>query len=171
MKKLLKSLLIVIMVMGTFPAWAQADIFDNISSEIRSGDAKQISKYFGNNVDLTILNTEEVYSKAQAEQVLKDFFTKNTPKSFTIIHQGLSKESSKYAIGNYVAGNGTVYRTYIYIKTVAGADQIQELSGVIGSWDQGQSPCMLEHPFDQPDPEHVMMLQIGGREAGPVQPA
>ncbi len=127
MYKIIKRLAFFLLVAVATPAMSQADIFDNISSIIRSGDAKQISKYLGNNVDLTILNTEEVYSKAQAEQILKDFFTKNTPKSFTIIHQGLSKEKSKYAIGNYVAGNGGVFRTYIYIKSVGGADQIQEL--------------------------------------------
>jgi hypothetical protein len=125
MKRLLSGLLVIVVSAGL--ARGQADIFDNLSSVIRSGDSKQISKYFGNNVDLTILNTEEVYSKAQAEQILKDFFTKNPPKSFTIIHQGLSKESSKYAIGNYVAANGSVFRTYLYIKSVAGSDQIQEL--------------------------------------------
>jgi hypothetical protein len=106
---------------------AHADIFDDLANIIKSGDARQISRYFGNNVDLTILSVEEVYSKAQAEQVLKDFFAKNPAKSFTIIHKGLSKEGSKYAIGSYVSAQGITYRTYLFVKNVAGNEVVQEL--------------------------------------------
>src|ERR1051325_2245072 len=98
MKKSLKLSLLLLFISASL--YAAFDIFDTISSAIRSGDAKQLSHYFNNSVDLTILNQEEVYSKAQAEQIIKDFFSKNTPKSFSIIHNGLSKEGSKYAIGN-----------------------------------------------------------------------
>lgn len=108
-------------------AKAHVDIFDDLANIIRSGDARQISRYFGSNVDLTILTVEEVYSKAQAEQVLKDFFAKNPAKSFTIIHKGLSKEGSKYAIGSYVSAQGITYRTYLFVKNVGGNDVVQEL--------------------------------------------
>ena len=106
---------------------ANLDVFDEIAGAIRSGDAHSISKYFGSNVDLTIINQEEMYSKAQAEQLLKDFFSKNNPSSFTIIHTGISKEGSKYAIGNLVTSQGTTYRTYFYIKQSGSNFFIQEL--------------------------------------------
>lgn len=106
---------------------AGVDIFDDLATIIRTGDARQISRYFGSNVDLTILSVEEVYSKAQAEQVLKDFFAKNPAKSFTIIHKGLSKEGSKYAIGSYVSAQGVTYRTYLFVKNSNGTEVIQEL--------------------------------------------
>ncbi len=35
-----------------------ADVFDDIGTAIRSGDAKQIARFFNNNVDLTIFNQE-----------------------------------------------------------------------------------------------------------------
>lgn len=125
MKKAIKMM--VILTSLSFTLFAAVDIFDNISASIRTGDARQLSRYFSTNIDLTILNQEEVYSKAQAEQVLKDFFNKNAPKSFSIIHQGLSKEGSKYAIGNFVTTQGTTYRTYMYIKQGGGMEYIQEL--------------------------------------------
>ncbi len=106
---------------------ASVDIFENINTAIRSGDARQVSKYFGKNVDLTILSQEEVYSKAQAELILKDFFSKNTPKSFSFIHQGLSKEGSKYGIGTMVTTQAAKFRVYIYVKQTAGSEYIQEL--------------------------------------------
>lgn len=123
-KKLKISILLILMNCSLFAA---VSIFENISAAIRSGDAKLVAKYFSNNIDLTILNQEEVYSKAQAELVLKDFFLKNTPKSFSLIHQGLSKEGSKYGIGSLVTTQGTTYRVYMFIKQTANAEFIQEL--------------------------------------------
>jgi hypothetical protein len=108
-------------------AKAYLDIYENISNAIKSGNASEISQYFNTNVDLTIGNAEEVYSRAQAEQVLKDFFARNTPRSFTLIHQGLSKEGAKYAIGNLTTQQGNNYRTYFFIKQVGRAEYIQEL--------------------------------------------
>jgi len=104
-----------------------ADVFDDIGTAIRSGDARQIARFFNNNVDLTIFNQEEVYSKAQAEMVLKDFFSKNAPKSFTIIHKGVSKEGARYAIGTLTTTQGQNIRTYFFVKESGGNSSIQEL--------------------------------------------
>jgi len=122
----IKSLVILMLAIAS-SVFAAADIFDRISAAIKSGDAKQVSKYFSANIDLTILSQEEVYSKAQAELVLKDFLAKNSPKSFTLVHRGLSKEGSKYAIGSLVTTQGTTFRVYLYVKQSAGAEYIQEL--------------------------------------------
>jgi len=102
------------------------DPFEEIANAIRSGDSKSVSRYFSNSVDLTLVGQEDVYSKAQAEQILKDFFNKNTPRSFSIIHRGESKDGSKYAIGNLTTSNGN-YRVYYYFKMVGGSINIQEL--------------------------------------------
>lgn len=106
---------------------ASPNIFDHISNAFKSANATELSKYFNANIDLTIDNKEEVYSKIQAEQVLKDFFSKNMPKSFSLIHQGVSKEGSKYAIGNYVTTQEQSYRIYFFIKPSKGVENIQEL--------------------------------------------
>ena len=103
------------------------DIYEEISNAIRSGNTKEVVKYFDANVDLTILTQEDVYSKAQAELIIKDFFTKNTPKSFTLLHKGTSKEGAMYAIGNLVTTQGSTFRTYFFIKQNAGKYYIKEL--------------------------------------------
>lgn len=103
------------------------DVFDEIAFAIRSGDSKQLSTYFNATLDLTILNREDVYSKAQAEQVIKDFFTKNAPKTFTIIHKGSSPEGTQYAIGNLVTSSGKTYRTSFYFKSTNGKNVLMEL--------------------------------------------
>ena len=103
------------------------DIYDEIANAIRSGDSRQLAVYFGNNVDLTILNQEDVYSKAQSELIVKDFLGKNIPKSFTILHKGSSKEGTLYAIGNMVTTTGKTFRISFFVKLNSGKYIVQEL--------------------------------------------
>ena len=125
----MKTLLTAIsfFVISTLATFASLDIFDEIGNSIRTGDATSISNYFGNTVDLTIGNQEEVYSKVQAEQILKDFFSKNSPKSFSIIHKGESKEGARYAIGTLTTVQGITFRAYFYVKQQGSSSIIQEL--------------------------------------------
>lgn len=90
------------------------DIPEGIISAIKSGNSSGLAAFFNANVELVILDKEDVYSKVQAEQIVKDFFSKNKPSNFTILHQG-GKEGAKYAIGSLVTNTGT-YRVYFLIK-------------------------------------------------------
>ncbi|MEO8150705.1 MAG: DUF4783 domain-containing protein [Bacteroidia bacterium] len=110
----------------TLPGLVKADIIADIAGAIRSGSAREIAKFFNTNVDLTLLADEEVYSKTQAEQVLQDFLSKNTPRSFTIVHQGV-KVGAKYAIGTYVSSQGVTYRVYFFVKQSGTTEVIQDL--------------------------------------------
>lgn len=111
----------------SFTTAEKPDILDDIAVAIRSGEARSVSKFFGNSVDLTISNQEDVYSKTQAERILLDFFSKNPPRSFQINHKGESKEGAQYAIGSLITSSGTNFRTYFYIKTQGNIQVIQEL--------------------------------------------
>ena len=103
-----------------------AQSFDNVSNAIKSGDATSLAKYFEGNVEISMKDAQNSYSKSQAEVVLKNFFSSHSPKSFAIAHEGTSPEGSKYFIGNLVTSAGT-YRTYVYAKQVGGNFQIQEI--------------------------------------------
>ena len=103
------------------------DVYDEIANAIRSGDSKQIASFFSSSIDLTIMNREDVYSKAQAELIVKDFLVKNVPKSFSILHKGSSKEGTLYAIGNLATMNGKTFRTSFFVKMSGGKYLIQEL--------------------------------------------
>ena len=121
-----KKIFILLFVLAGNSLFA-LDIYEEIANSIRSGDSRQLASYFGNTIDLTVLDKENVYSKAQAELILKDFFGKNSPKSFTILHKGSSPEGSQYAIGNLITANGKTIRTSFYFKSVNGKTIIQEL--------------------------------------------
>ena len=101
------------------------DLIDDIASAIRSGNPKNISKFFIDNIDLKVIEQEDVYSKQQAEMILKDFFTKHPVKSYTIAHKSQPKGGSQYVIGALETLNGK-FRTYFLIKTAGTQTLIQQ---------------------------------------------
>ena len=82
----------------THPIEPVLDITDDASAAVKTGNAANVAKYFSASVDMKILDKEDVYSKAQAELILKEFFSGNPVKSFTIIHKGTSKNGDQFAI-------------------------------------------------------------------------
>lgn len=98
---------------------------DRIGLAIQTGNSKELSKYFDNTVEITIGENEETYSKAQAEMVLKDFFTKNRPASFKLIHNGTS-QGLQYGIGILITDKGS-YRSTIFLKPKGTGNFIQEI--------------------------------------------
>lgn len=101
------------------------DVIDDIATAIRSGNPKNISKFFIENIDLKVIEQEDVYSKQQAEMILKDFFTKHAVKSYTVAHKSQPKAGSQYVIGSLETANGK-FRTYFLIKTVGTQTLIQQ---------------------------------------------
>lgn len=108
-------LLTSFVLLASAPSLAASDITADITLSIKAGNSKELARFFNTNIELVIADQENVYSKSQAEQVLRDFFQRNVPQSFSIVHQG-SKDNSNFAIGNLVTSAGT-YRVYFLIKT------------------------------------------------------
>ncbi|MEO0311981.1 MAG: hypothetical protein RIQ89_1638 [Bacteroidota bacterium] len=115
------------LLFGSILNTAFADIYEDIASSIRKGDAKQLALFFGNTVDITLLEQENISAKAQAELIIKEFFTKNPPKIFSIIHKGASKEGTMYAIGNLTTIEGKIFRISYFLKSIDGKNLIQEI--------------------------------------------
>jgi len=104
----------------------ETDIIKSIADAVRKGNATELSQYFYTTIDLSVQEKEGTFSKAQAEQVLKDFFSKNHPKTFEIKHQGNSSDGSNYVIGNLVTLKGN-FRVYFLIKNIGGKQFLQQL--------------------------------------------
>ena len=68
------------------------------------------------NVEITLLETESLCSKAQAEQMLKKFFDTYPSKIINIKHRGASAQGAKYAIASYETESGLKLRLYIFMK-------------------------------------------------------
>jgi hypothetical protein len=111
-----------------FPAFlhAQTDkLPEAIVLSFEAGNAHELASHFHNNVELIILDEEDVYSKSQAEQIIRKFFTEHKPKSFKVIFEG-GKENSRYAIGS-LDSSISKYRVYILMKKQDGIPLIHQL--------------------------------------------
>jgi hypothetical protein len=102
-----------------------AQVPDEIIQSFKSGDAKTLSTYFNQNVELVVLENDNAYSKAQAQQIVSKFFSSNKPESFNVIHQS-SAEGAQLIIGNLVTKNGS-FRVYFMMRKNAGKDYIHQL--------------------------------------------
>lgn len=111
--------------LGNFENVFAGDLPDAVISSLKSGNAKELAKHFNANIDLTLIDKQDIYSKTQAEIILKEFFNKNVPSNFTIMHQG-GKEGSKYVIGNLTTSTGT-YRVSLFLKNQDNTQVIQQL--------------------------------------------
>jgi Domain of unknown function (DUF4783) len=98
-----------------------------ISSALGAGDVTALSKYFADNVEISIQDKEQVYPKSKAAEVLKGFFDSNKPRAFAQVHKGQSRgNSDQYCIGNLTATAGS-YRVYLYLKVTGANISIQEM--------------------------------------------
>ena len=118
--------LLIFAPMTTF-AYQGNPTLEAITSALNSGDADALSKYFADNVEISIQDKEQVYAKAKALDVVRSFFNSNKPKSFSQMHKGVSRENSdQYCIGNLVSANGN-FRVYLYLKVSGSNLSIQEI--------------------------------------------
>ena len=109
----------------TDPSKTEQEIFTELASSFRSGNVKEIAKYFGASVDVVLPSSDDQYSKSQAEIVLKNFFDSNTPTAFNIEHQGAGG-NGKYMVGKLSTSRGN-FKVYVFIKDSGGQKTISEL--------------------------------------------
>jgi hypothetical protein len=105
---------------------AQTDkIPEGIVLSFKAGNAAELAKFFHSNVELIILKDEDVYSRSQAEQIIRKFFIEHKPVTFKIIFEG-GKENSRYAIGSLATAEQS-YRVYILMKKQEESPLIHQL--------------------------------------------
>mgnify|MGYP000557226329 CR=1 FL=1 len=102
------------------------DLRTAVEKGFSSANAKLIAEHFTSNIDISLIDKENLYSKSQAEQVLKTFFLENKPSKFTIIHQGKSA-STQYYIGALITNKGG-FRITVNIKVTGKRELISHLT-------------------------------------------
>ncbi|GAB2944538.1 hypothetical protein GCM10027048_06700 [Hymenobacter coalescens] len=127
MKRLfIRALTVLCLALLAPTVHAQNDTFGAVRSAIQNGSSRAVSQYFGGTVEIGFDGEKQSYSATQAEFVLKDFFAKNSPATFELVHQGSSNEGIRYAIGKYAGKSGS-YRVFIKMKGGQGATQIDTI--------------------------------------------
>ena len=88
------------------------DVIDDIASCVRGGNTKELSKYFSSTVSMTLLNDEGIYSRVQAEIILRDFFGRNAPTGVKIAHRLDSNPNFRYVVLNLETAKDTFRVSY-----------------------------------------------------------
>ena len=101
-----------------------AGTLENIISAIKNNDAEVLSEYFDGNIDLKILEKENIFSKAQARIMFKDFISNHKVTNVTLNHQG-GPENARFAICNLNTSDGA-FRLYFLLKLKEGQLLIQK---------------------------------------------
>ena len=107
---------------------AFAQVPNEIIVSFNTGDSKMLSEYFNQNVELVVMDNDNVYSKAQAEQIVAGFFSSFTPAdedAFSIIHES-GKQGAKSVIGKLKTTKGN-FRVYFLLKKDGSKEYIHQL--------------------------------------------
>ncbi|MBP7558425.1 MAG: DUF4783 domain-containing protein [Chitinophagaceae bacterium] len=123
MKALITSFLLVAFV--GFSSFTDQNAIDNVISALRAGNATELSKYFDDNVELTLPVKSDSYSKAQAQVIVKDFFATNGVKGFDLKHKGDSP-GGHYCIGTLQTKSGS-FRAHVFLKARGSKEVVKEI--------------------------------------------
>ena len=104
-------------VAGTGLFAQQTELFNPMKDALKTGNAKEVVKFFNTSVDMDIEGTVDTYSKTQAEQIIKDFFSKNPPSNYTKLHDGGKKDASRFVIGKLSTAKGQFRLTFLMVNS------------------------------------------------------
>ena len=109
-------MVLTVIITNGFSQQVSSDSFiETITNIFKTGNSSELGKHLNPTVELELLEEENIFSKAQAELLMKDFFTKNKPSSFKVNHQG-NKGNTSFAIGTLVTQSGS-FRVSVLMKT------------------------------------------------------
>ncbi len=104
----------------------KADPVERTAALIKTNSVKELVKTFASNIELTILSEDNVYSREQAEVILNNFFTKDTPTGIKIIHRVDSNPELRFAVCILNTRNGN-FRTSFSLRSSNGNYEVTEL--------------------------------------------
>ena len=123
MKPIFTTLLLgTVLMLSSFTA---QNGIDDVINALRSGNSSQLSGYFDDNVELTLPDKSDSYSKAQAQLIVKDFFGNNGVKGFDLKHKGDSP-GGHFCVGTLQTNAGN-FRTNVFMKMKNGKEVVKEI--------------------------------------------
>ena len=118
--------LLLLLLPLAFVSANEEDSIDTTAQFIKQGNIHELAKSFSPTIELTIMDEENVYSNAQAELILTNFFKRCQPKSFKMLHRITSNANYRFAVLILTTNNG-VYRTSFSLKNNKGRFELSEL--------------------------------------------
>lgn len=124
MKKII-STLSVFLTLFLVSFTNQPSNLDEVIGALKDGKAGEIGKYMDDNVEISLPDKSNNYSRAQAVLILKDFFDNNEVKAFEVKHKG-EQNGGQFCVGTLQTKSGN-YRTTIFMKMKEGRDFIKTI--------------------------------------------
>jgi len=122
----MKRIFTLLTIGALLSSFAFSSSIDEVIAAMKAGNATDIARFFDNTVEINTPDKSSSYSKSQAELVLKDFFSTNTVKAFTLDHKG-ENAGSQYCIGTLITKNA-VYRTTVFMKLKGDKQLLQTIT-------------------------------------------
>lgn len=88
---------------------------DEVVQAFKSANISQVSKFFDQTVEISMPDQSNSYSRAQAETVLRDFYSLHGIRGFSLLHKG-ETAGSEYFIGQYQSKTGA-YRVTVFLNS------------------------------------------------------
>src|SRR6476660_7215943 len=123
MRKILLLSSVAIMVMAT--AFRPVSGLDDVINALRTGNAQELSRYVDDNIEISLPDKSDSYSRAQAVMVLKDFFANNGVTGFEMQFKG-ENGGSQFCVGKLLTRSGS-FRTTVFMKTKDGRQLVKEI--------------------------------------------
>ncbi|MFU1855456.1 hypothetical protein BWD42_10705 [Sphingobacterium sp. CZ-UAM] len=101
-------------------------ISEELKTYLREGNAKNIAKYFGSNLTLSLLGENGVYTKYQSEIMLGSFFNQHKPKTVKLTQASNANNGYQYFTFS-LASEQANYRVFIKIGAGSNNQTIEEL--------------------------------------------
>ncbi|HRF99627.1 MAG TPA: DUF4783 domain-containing protein [Bacteroidia bacterium] len=110
----MKLLFITLISIFSF-AFTLQDITDEVANALKQGNTSELVKSFSEKISIKVLNQEDLLSKAQAQAVIEDFFSKHKVKGYQTSHTSIVNGNQQFITGTLDTNNGK-FRISILVR-------------------------------------------------------
>ena len=123
MKSKIMTVTFMFLLMATV-AYSQ-DVVQEASNAFRTGDAVKLVQVMSDKVQIVLDGHQQQVTKDVAREKLSDFFNRNKPSAFSVIHQS-QKGAAGYMIGQLKTQSGN-FRVHCLIASNANKNKITQI--------------------------------------------
>ena len=137
---------------------------DEVVSALKSGNATELAKYLDDNVELTLPEKYDTYSKAQALVIIKDFFSNNKGSVFIDSGMEIIDEYKNHLSFSGQPGTGDMFFKELYNNIGKPACQKVNITKD-NQWGYAEFPhCQELNSFDRSDRKFVAVAVAADKE-------
>lgn len=100
----MKLLFITLISLFSF-SFSLQDITDEVANALKQGNTAELVKSFSEKISIKVLNQEDLLSKAQAQAVIEDFFSKHKVKGYQTSHTSIVNGNQQFITGTLDTNN------------------------------------------------------------------